>query len=308
MRYIQKPCLDWEPLLLRLDFEQQAAPVSSAFQEQCVCQLRKRDAESDCACQLTFLHVVLAESDRIELLCEWLCPSCLPGLVNFLEQCFPGLCTVEAGHDEAVAVPQLESGFVEIDEQDVEFEDGTSVRVGPFKIARVATRTREFREFAEATGYRTSAERQEDFEWFLDNSVTVGLTKRELADMPVSCVSYNDAIAYCSWRGVQLPTEAQWLAAAIADSHIYSPAEYEKQRFWERGNRYLPELSIEWTRTIDPSGHGILRRGPRWARTTAWREEVREHRFAGALDSYDIMTTFRVVLVDWTANSRRALQ
>lgn len=298
MRFAQQPRLDWEPLRLRLDFKSHAAPNRVTFQEQCAKYLTKRDAESDCACRLTLFHVTVAEKNRIELLCEWLCPRCLPPFINFLEQSFLGLRSVEAGYEEDVAVPRSGSGFIEVEAQTVELEDGNSLYVDPFRIAQVPTRTREFMEFVEATGYRTSAERNGDAESFLKNAVTEGCSKRELAETPVNCVSYHDAIAYCSWRGVQLPTEAQWLVAAITEPKVYAREEYRSQRFWERGGRYLPELSNEeWTKTIDKPGFVVVRRGPRWARTTTWREEVREHRFVVPLDSYDIMTTFRVVRV-----------
>ena len=95
----------------------------------------------------------------------------------------------------------------------------------PYYIDKYLVTNEKFSKFVEATGYQTDAEKEgagmvrigrrwkkvEGANWRMPDGLT-GIEGRETH--PVSQISYNDGIAYCTWTHKDLPTEAQWEKAA----------------------------------------------------------------------------------------------
>ncbi len=89
---------------------------------------------------------------------------------------------------------------------------------------------KEFKEFINATGYETDAER---YGWSIvqlnvyDYKIINGATwlkpdgeNTSEDNMPVTQVSYKDAVEYCKWAGVSLPTYKQYWELVSSDDRL----------------------------------------------------------------------------------------
>jgi len=88
----------------------------------------------------------------------------------------------------------------------------TTAIIGGFSLARFPVTNKQYHSFLAATGYIPAPDHPNE-EAYL-NHWAEGHLARRLGQHPVTHVSYIDALAYCRWAGLALPTEWMWEKAA----------------------------------------------------------------------------------------------
>ncbi|KAF1560159.1 Inactive C-alpha-formylglycine-generating enzyme 2, partial [Eudyptes schlegeli] len=172
------------------------------------------------------------------------------------------------GKDESMV--QLPGGKFQMGSSSLEKrnEEGPvrEVLVKPFAIDKYPVTNRDFREFVREKKYKTEAEAfgwSFVFEDFLSEELKKKVTQKlesapwwlpiekafwrqpsgpgssikDRLDYPVLHVSWNDAQAFCAWKGKRLPAEEEWEFAARGGL---------EQRAYPWGNKFQPNRTNLW--------------------------------------------------------------
>ena len=121
------------------------------------------------------------------------------------------------------------------------------VWLSPFEMDKTEVTNQDFAKFVAATNYKSSAEKlgwsmRFDFDLLASAKASMHSWKaptgpnssyKNFPDHPVTNVSWNDADAYCRWRGARLPTANEWEYTARG----------EARRIFPWGSEWKPELA-----------------------------------------------------------------
>lgn len=152
-----------------------------------------------------------------------------------------------------------------------------TAEVNPFEISRYEITNKQFKQFVRETRYYTLAEKNKDamvfrfgldeFEWFQDstaswkypNGVAYGGIEAKMSH-PVTCISYVDALAYCEWANVRLPTLEEWEVASrggnFTDAHYFGDQPkliHDHANIWQ-GKSHFREYEEDDYMTTSPVG------------------------------------------------------
>jgi Sulfatase-modifying factor enzyme 1 len=298
MKIRKKANLDFETDGFRFRFRSPVDGLAEKLDTLFSNWMREREEQEICDCTRKHLSVEHSKNlKRAEVSCGWHCDQCLPRLEAAITAAFPEVIAVTLGTD-CSPYPAPELRFIHLFHATAHFEDGSTLSLPPYEIARSPVTIGQFDQFTAATSYVTDCEREGEGSFRFDETIEP-IRPKDRGKIPVHNVSFNDALAYCQWANVRLPTEAELLAAALIDERVMDQREWHDFMFGQTGRfqianypNALDGLGAEFVTSDQQAAKAIIRGGPFYIRRVGW--EMASNRSECRTDEYNLMTGFRV--------------
>lgn len=309
MKVYENEIISWEPLAIRISGGKGVGAQSLARLDRFVrTWLECRKQKGICHCELSeFDCRPEIHAKQLKVTCEWMCRVCVQALANDLGKGFRSIERFEIGisPDATKWSDPLRIQFCDIPAKRVRLEFGSVVNVCSFRLSSHPITVAQFADFTKKSGYKTYAETIDREDTYLSNPVVSQLGKRFGQCLPALYLCWKDISEFCSFTGFRLPTEAEWLAAAVWDFKDRISTEVYWKRMKERAESKplcQPVKGLElfdgWEFTASEEDDKIVvRSGPRYWLTFNWKrpEIIKRHRRLVSSDYREIHTVFRVV-------------
>src|SRR5487761_1219135 len=265
MRVVEEDLVDWDPLVMRFIFkspvgigrrEALAAFIDEWFATKTRAWLTASEAGGPPQIFVEYFGSTTSGYNAVEASANRLLLDWVQNLTEAVERSFLDVDHLRLG--VSIAGPTVRSGFewVHVPQGEVALR-GTLIPIGDVDIALHKVSVGQFREFMDEPSYRPARARAKgDGSLMGYMRINYGSPK-----VPVHGVSYGDALAYCKWTGLRLPSEAEIYALFLAKAR-------DSYQFMWGG--------LCWTADTEQDGTIVTCEGPYYA---AWqRTPTRENR------------------------------
>ena len=242
MRVVAEDFVEWEPLVIR--FIPKARFDNPSLVVACLeswCQENAANTKSDC--DIRFWKVTLESDGMIEAIVEHLTPKSVARLARSIAKSCSELDHIKIGEPLEGFPAGLNFDWVRLPATEIEL-NGAIHRVDPVAISFSPVTFGQFTEFMKETDYVPVPDTKE-YDGYLVEYFRVNYGPSPKT--PLFGVTYDDAIAFCTWAHLRLPSEPE------LHHFFHSLASQGKQSKWS---------GECWTATSTKADTFVVRNGP----------------------------------------------